>query len=159
VFVQTAPSTNAGVTATVTATDANGDPVTMTDNDANGAWYGQTANDPTSTTRLVSVTSTATNGSNTPTTISDRPLVDVVSISKAEYNAGTITVTATSSDEATPPTLTLVINGVERNDATWVPAGIVQTGTLSGLVIPPATVTVTSANGGSDTEPAVVVAP
>jgi hypothetical protein len=85
--------------------------------------------------------------------------VDVVSISKAEYNAGTITVTATSSDEATPPTLTLVINGVERNDATWGPPGIVQTGTLSGLFIPPATVTVTSANGGSDTEPAVVVAP
>ncbi len=37
--------------------------------------------------------------------------------------------------------------------------GPLQSATVTGLTIPPATITVTSANGGSDTEAVVVVLP
>ena len=37
--------------------------------------------------------------------------------------------------------------------------GVLQSATVGGLTIPPATITVTSANGGSDTEAVVVVSP
>jgi hypothetical protein len=148
-FVKAPPSTD----ATVTAIDANAQPVTMTDTDANGAWYGQTANDPTGTARIVSLTAAPTAGPNTITT-SPSPLVDLVSVSRAEYSlaAHTLTVEAASSDEASPPTLT--VNG-QTLSPTGV--GVLQRATLTGLTIPPATVTVTSANGGSDTEQVVVL--
>lgn len=147
VFVQAPPSSN----ATVTATDANGAAVPMTDTDANGGWYGQTANDPppTGAARIVSLT--ATSGTNNPTA-ANSDLVDVVTISRAEFSlsTGTLTVEAASSDEATPPTLT--VNGTELTGA-----GVLKSATIPGLTIPPATVTVTSPNGGSDTEQVVVL--
>ncbi len=149
VFVKAPPST----TTTVGGFDANAQSFTSTDTDANGAWYGQTANDPTGTARTVSVTTAPTSGPNAPTT-SPSPLADVVSIGRAQYSrsAGTLTVEAVSSDEATPPALS--VNG-QTLSPTGV--GVVQSATLGGFVIPPATVTVTSANGGSDTEPVVLV--
>jgi hypothetical protein len=157
VFVQAPPSTN----ATVSATDANSQPVAMTDVDPvggvgpDGAWYGQSASDPTGVaTPTVSVTATATTGPNTPTGPVSSPLVDVVTISKAEYSAGTLTVEAASSDEVSPPALT--VNGTIM---TLTGTGAVQSATISGLTIPPATVTVTSALGGSDTELVDVVNP
>ncbi|HEX6829486.1 MAG TPA: hypothetical protein VF104_10975 [Burkholderiales bacterium] len=148
-FVKAPPSTE----ASVTAFDANAAPVAMTDTDANGAWYGQSANDPTGTARIVSVTATAASGPNTPIT-SPSPLVDLVTVSRAEYSlaAHTLTVEAASSDEVTPPTLT--VNG-QTLSPTGV--GVLQSATITGLTIPPATVTVTSANGGSDTEQVVVL--
>jgi hypothetical protein len=150
VFVKAPPSTN----ATVSATDANGAAVPMTDTDANGAWYGQSANDPTGTARIVSVSSIAKTGPNTPADPVASPLVDVVTISRAEYDAGTLTVVAASSDEVTPPVLT--VNGTNLAPTG---VGVLQSATISGLTIPPATITVTSANGGSDTEEVAVVAP
>ena len=149
-FVQAPPSTN----ATVTATDANGAAVVMTDTDTDGAWYGQSANDPTGVaTPTVSLTAGPVSGPNAPSSATS-PLVDVVTIRTADYNSGTLTVEAVSSDEVTPPLLTLTVNGLS---ATWSSVGTVQTGTISGLTIPPATVTVTSAQGGSDTEQVDVV--
>ena len=147
VFVQAPPSTNASVSATDTAAQ----PVVMTDADANGAWYGQSASAPTPGAD-VSVTASPLSGPNAPTTAA-KPLVDVVTITRAEYSAGTLTVEAASSDETSPPTLTV-------NGTALVPTGVgvTQSATLN-LLIPPATVTVTSANGGSDTEQVVVVNP
>jgi len=149
VFVQAPPSTNASVSATDTASQ----PVVMTDADANGAWYGQSASAPTPGAD-VSVTASPLSGPNAPTTAA-KPLVDVVSITRAEYSrgAGTLTVEAASSDEATPPTLT--VNGTALAPTG---VGVTQRATLN-LPIPPATVTVTSPNGGSDTEEVVVVNP
>ena len=149
VFVKAPPSTS----TTVNGFDANSAPVTVTDTDANGAWYGQTASDPTGTARIVSVTTAPTTGSNASTT-SPSDLVDVVTIGRAQYSraTGTLTVEAASSDEVTPPALT--VNG-QTLSPTGV--GVVQGVTLTGFTIPPATVTVTSANGGSDTEPVVVL--
>ena len=148
VFVQAPPSTNASVSATDTAAQ----PVVMTDADANGAWYGQSASAPTPGAD-VSVTASPLSGPNAPTTAA-KPLVDVVTITRAEYSraAGTLTVEAASSDEATPPTLT--VNGTTLSPTG---TGVVQSATITGLTIPPATVTVTSANGGSDTEQVVVL--
>ena len=153
VFVQAPPST----TYAVNASDANGATVPMADTDANGGWYGQTASDPSGVTApTVSVTTQPTSASgllNTPTT-GVSPLVDVVTISRAEYSlsAHSLTVEAASSDEVTPPTLT-------TNGQTLSPTGVgvVQRITLNGFTIPPATVTVTSAKGGSDTEDVVVL--
>ena len=149
VFVKAPPST----TTAVTAIDANGASVTMTDTDANGAWYGQTANDPTGTTRTVSVATASTAGPNTPTANAS-PLVDMVTISRAQYSlsAHTLTVEAASSDEVTPPVLT--VNG---QPLTSTGVGVLQSATLTGLTIAPATITVTSANGGSDTEEVVIL--
>ena len=150
VFVQAPPSD----AAAVTATDANGAAVPMTDNDTDGAWYGQTASDPSGIPApTVSITSSDTVGANTPTTETN-PLVDLVTISRAEYDAGTLTVEAASSDEVSPPALT-----VDGTNLTATGVGVLQSATISGLTIPPATVTVTSANGGSDTEEVVVVNP
>jgi hypothetical protein len=150
VFVKAPPST----IAEVTASDGNVQPVTMTDSDANGAWYGQTASDPSNVpTPTVSVTAATTNGSNTPTTGS-KPLVDVVTISRAEYSLATsqLTVEAASSDEVTPPTLS--VNGQNLSPSG---VGVLQSITLGGFTIPPATVTVDSNKGGSDTEQVVVL--
>jgi len=150
VFVQAPPSG----AAAVSATDANGTAVTPTDNDVDGTWYGQSLNDPTGISApTVSVTATDTVGPNTDTTVTS-PLVDVVTITRAEYDAGTLTVEAASSDELSPPTLT--VNGV---DLALTGVGAVQDATLTGFAIPPATITVTSAKGGSDTEEVVVVNP
>ena len=96
------------------------------------------------------VTITATNPGNNPTSINSN-LVDVVTITKAEYNTGTgaLTVQAVSSDQATPaPTLTAVGLGTLTAGALVV-----------NVTIPPPFVTVTSSAGGSDTEPVSVVVP
>jgi len=147
VFVQAPPSTNAEVTASDTA----GAPVVMTDADADGAWYGQSASAPSPGTN---VSVTATSGTNTPSNAA-KPLEDVVSISRAEYSlaTGELTVEAASSDEVSPlPTLS--VNGT---DLLPTGAGVAQGTTIGGFTIPPATVTVTSASGGSDTAQVVIL--
>jgi hypothetical protein len=149
VFVKAPPST----TAVVMAIDANNLAITMTDNDANGAWYGQSASDPSGVT-APTVSVTATSGANNPAN-GTNPLVDLVTVSRADYSAGTLTVEAASSDEVTPPTLT--VNGQSMTPV--VGGEPLQSATVTGLTIPPATITVTSANGGSDTEAVVVVLP
>jgi hypothetical protein len=91
---------------------------------------------------------------NTPVT-TDSPLTDVVTITRARYSllTGLLAIDARSSDAQVPllalsyGTQTLTPTGVGPN----------QTITVSGLPIPPAQVTVTSASGGSDTEEVLVV--
>jgi hypothetical protein len=124
----------------------------MTDGDANGAWFGQSPADPT-LPASIEVTADNTPSNNSPTTETG-DLVDLVTISRAEYSlaAGTLTVEAASSDEVDNPTLSA--NGTPL---TLVGPGALQSATIDGLTIPPAFVTVTSANGGTDSEPVVVL--
>ena len=137
-------------TALVTFEGAGGAPVTMSDNDANGAWFGQSLSDPVP---LATVTVAALNP---PNTLTSEPstLVDLVTVSRAQYSrsAGTLTVEAASSDEVDNPVLS-----VDATPMTLVGTGPLQIAIIPGLAIPPAFVTVTSANGGTDTEPVVVL--
>lgn len=140
VFAKAPPTSNP-----VDLTDANATVVPMADGDGNGAWYAQSANDP-ALPATVSVAATNAVNNNTLTTKTGN-LVDLVTITRAEYSAGVLTVEALSSDEVQLPELT--VNG---QTLSLVGAGPFRTATLTGLTIPPAFVTVSSANGGSDTE-------
>lgn len=95
---------------------------------------------------------TANRGSVDPTqaeTQVQSDLVDIVTITQAEYDATTqtLTINAFSSDEAVPPTLTAVGFG-----------NLASSLVVLGLAVPPPEVTVVSSAGGSDTEAVVVVA-
>ena len=85
---------------------------------------------------------TATNPSNTATAVQSK-VVDVVSITLAEYNSSTqtLTIEASSSDGVAPPTLTAAGFGNLTGGKLVVP----------GLIVPPTEVTVLSSAGGSDT--------
>jgi hypothetical protein len=145
VFVKTPP------TSTVSYVDGNGATIPMTDADANGEWFGQSANDPV---LPATVAVTADNSpANTPSTASS-DLVDLITITRAEYTGGgTLVVEAVSSDEVNLPTLTVL-----GTPMTPTGAGVLQSATITGLTIPPARITVASINGGSDTEEVEVVA-
>jgi hypothetical protein len=155
VFVKAPPSTNYAVTAI----DGNAVSMTLTDSDANGAWYGQSPNDPTTVPTPISVTAgpTVASGLTNAATTGSSNLVDLITISKAEATcsaaAGTcsLTVEAASSDQTAPRILS--VNGRAMTPLATPP---LQTISLTGLVIPPATVTVTSDVGGSDTEDVIV---
>lgn len=123
-----------------------------------GAWYAQSALNPSLPVNLlVTVDNQLAIPSSTPTTAS-LPLTDLVSIQRAEYSLSSaqLTLTASTSDEVSPPVLTAT---------TAEGAGI---GALSGegplkslstglSPIPPARVVVTSSNGGSDSEEVVIL--
>jgi hypothetical protein len=137
---------------------SNGQTISMIESNATGNWYGQSANNPT---LPVNLQLTADNQpaipTSTPTTVSV-PLVDQVTIQRADYSlaSGQLTVTATTSDETSPPVLTaLTGNGAVIPGM----AGDGPTKTLTTGIspIPPARVQVISANGGSDTEEVVIV--
>lgn len=105
------------------------------------------------------VTVTATNAAGTASTSENVELVDQVSISAATWSpsARTLNVVATTSDRisptvGTPPQLSLRIGS---NVMTMPRSGSAgrHALTLSGIATPPASVTVTSSQGGSDTEP------
>ncbi|MDH4874022.1 hypothetical protein [Pseudomonas sp. BN515] len=130
-------------TATASFTDAGGTPSAMKGT-ALGAWYGQSPRDPGGPG---SVNVTADNSVVVPgslATTKSSALVDVVTISRAEYSlaSNTLTVEAASSDRTGQPGL--AVEGV----------GALAGGRLQQVVmpIPPARVTVVSANGGRDTE-------
>jgi hypothetical protein len=97
-----------------------------------------TATDPTSTTR--------------PTAVSSK-VSDVVKVQTARYNWSdhSLLIEATSSDEVVVPDM--VAQGYGR----LTKSGTLQRLTVADLTQPPATVTIKSASGGSDTEPVVVV--
>jgi hypothetical protein len=97
-----------------------------------------TATDPTSTTR--------------PTAVSSK-VTDVVKVQTARYNWSnhSLLIEATSSDEVVVPDM--VAQGYGRLSK----SGTLQRLTVADLTQPPATVTIKSASGGSDTEPVVVV--
>lgn len=77
-------------------------------------------------------------------------VVDLVTITRAEYNADTdtLTVTANSSDQDPPPALT--ITGFGALAATG-------TSTFANVAVPPNTITVTSAKGGTDTQRVAII--
>jgi len=101
---------------------------------------------------VVVVTASNPAGTTRPTAVSSK-LSDVVKINTARYNSdnGSLLIEATSTDEVEVPDL--VAQGYGRLSKN----GNQQRITVIGLSQPPATVTVKSAAGGSDTEPVVVV--
>ena len=82
------------------------------------------------------------------------PISDLVSITRAEYSkaAQTLVIEASSSDQVAPPALSY---GAAALAMTITPP--IQSLTVTGLVMPPPAVTVTSSAGGSDTEEVIVL--
>jgi hypothetical protein len=138
-------------TATVSFNDNAGSPWPA-NGDAAGKFFGQ-ALDPVADIQGA-ITVNAANVGNTAVSVPAN-VTDVVSITRAEYSlaTGILTIEASSSDEDPLPTLTAGPLG----SLTPPVAGPIQTRTFTGLTIPPATVTVTSSRGGSDTEEVVVL--
>lgn len=144
--------------ATAEYQDSGNTTVPMTEANATGNWYGQSA---TATSGGTSVVISAENEiaipESTPTTVSS-PLVDLVKIERAEYRLsnGELTLVASSSDETDAPALAATAS----SGATI--GSLAGDGATKSLVTgisptPPATVTVTSAKGGSDTEEVVLL--
>ncbi|MCY1396367.1 hypothetical protein D9M71_113370 [compost metagenome] len=139
--------------------DSAGTPVTMTEANSTGSWYGQSAVDPT---LPVSLPVTADNHLAIPTalppTTVQAPLTDLVTITRAEYSLGSgqLSIDASTSDRTAPPTLTAYAgaSGALIGEL----AGGADKSMSPGVgPVPPASVRVTSANGGSDTEEVVIV--
>ncbi|WP_136476571.1 Ig-like domain-containing protein [Pseudomonas sp. DG56-2] len=101
---------------------------------------------------VIVVTATDPTGVKRPTALS-RKLTDVVKVTSARYDWANkrLRIEASSSDEVRVPDL--VAQGYGRMSG----SGVVKTLTVNDLSQPPATVTIKSAAGGSDTEPVVIV--
>ncbi|MCY1280383.1 Bacterial Ig domain protein [compost metagenome] len=97
---------------------------------------------------VVVMTASETGGANKPTTVSRTP-VDVVKISTASYDWANhrLTITASSSDKVTNPSLVAQGFGPLPGNGTLVVNDVPQ---------PPESIVVKSAAGGSDSEPVVV---
>ncbi|RON68864.1 Ig-like domain-containing protein [Pseudomonas fluorescens] len=119
--------------------------------DNNGLFFGQRLSTG-SLPSVVVVTATNPAGTTRPTSVSSK-LSDVVKVQTARYNWAnhTLLIEATSTDEVAVPDM--VAQGYGRLSKT----GTLQRITVADLTQPPATVTVKSAAGGSDTEAVVVV--
>jgi hypothetical protein len=119
--------------------------------DGTGMYFGQRLfNGPVPPVVVLTATNPA--GSTRPTAVSSK-LVDLVKIQTARYNWSdhSLLIEATSTDEVAVPDM--VAQGYGRLSK----SGTLQKITVADLPQPPATVTVKSAAGGSDTEPVVVV--
>lgn len=119
--------------------------------DGTGLYFGQRLlNGPVPAVVVLTATNPA--GTTRPTAVSSK-LTDVVKIQTARYNFSnhSLLIEATSTDEVAVPDM--VAQGYGRLSK----SGILQRLTVADLPQPPATVTVKSAAGGSDTEPVVVV--
>jgi hypothetical protein len=143
--------------ATVTL-DSNTPVLNLTEANTTGHWYAQSATNPTLPNTL---TVTGDNhlaiATSTPTSIA-MPLTDLVVISRAEYSlsSGQITVVASTSDETSPPVLT-VTTGTGVAIGALSGDGAVKSLSTGISPIPPAKVHVASSNGGGDTEEVVIV--
>ncbi|NIF25186.1 hypothetical protein F3J44_02195 [Pantoea sp. Tr-811] len=143
--------------ATVTLTSQTPN-LPLTEANGTGTWYTQSALNPALPTSLLLSADNSVAIPSSSVTTASLPLVDLVTITKAEYSLanGTLTLVASSSDETSPPTLTArtgngaVIGNLSGN-------GALKTLSTTLSPIPPATVQVTSANGGSDSEDVVLV--
>jgi len=111
-----------------------------------GHYWGQTP----VTSAAVPSQIQVTNNSDVPPTVIDVAVTDEVTVTEALYDpqAQTLTVKAKSSDEITPPLLTLPAFPGSVVDPV---AGAV----IPNLAAPPKDVTVRSAAGGADTEPVI----
>jgi len=119
--------------------------------DGSNRHFGTVALTPNGDAVLSSVDVTANNNQipvNLPTTLTNIPLVDLVTVTRAEYDfaTGVLTIEAHSSDLAAPPTLSALGQPLI--------AGVL---TIAGLTIAPPTVTVTSTAGGSATLPVTII--
>ncbi|KAB7746001.1 hypothetical protein GA707_00180 [Nostocoides sp. F2B08] len=114
-----------------------------------GRYFGRL---PLSTTVPGSVT--FTNETDVPVATRTVDVTDRVVITSASYDTGTdeLTVTATSSDEVDPPTLTLEGLADTSGAAVVLAGGTATVATTAA----PASVTVTSSGGGSDSAPVIV---
>jgi len=143
-------------TAVLEFTDALANTSPMHDFDADDGFYGYKFYG-FGTTSLPAPGSTIEVTTPNPgggTDSSSSALTDQVTIHSATYSLGSdvLNVEAASSDEINLPLLTLV--GTPLPPAAG-PAGV--TFTMGPLTIPPATVTVTSASGGSDMEAVILI--
>ncbi|MCY1421561.1 hypothetical protein D9M71_372210 [compost metagenome] len=132
--------------------------ISMIESNATGNWYGQSAINPTLPKNLqLTADNQAAIATSTPTTHPSK-LVDLVTISRAEYSmtSGEVTIEASTSDRTSPPNL-VATTGHGALIATMAGSGANKTLTTGISLIPPARVTVTSANGGTDTEEVVIV--
>ncbi|MVV49440.1 hypothetical protein EJA72_14505 [Pseudomonas sp. PB120] len=119
--------------------------------DGTGLYFGQRQfNGPVPAVVVLTATNPA--GSTRPTAVSSK-LTDIVKIQTARYNYSnhSLLIEASSTDEVSVPDM--VAQGYGRLSK----SGTLQKLTVSDLTQPPASVTVKSAAGGSDTEPVVVV--
>ncbi|WP_064120098.1 Ig-like domain-containing protein [Pseudomonas fluorescens] len=119
--------------------------------DNTGLFFGQRLGTGTLPSVVV-VTATNPAGTTRPTSVSAK-LTDVVKVQTARYSWAnhSLLIEATSTDEVAIPDM--VAQGYGRLSKT----GTLQRITVADLTQPPATVTVKSAAGGSDTEAVVVV--
>ncbi|MFK8331115.1 hypothetical protein M2D63_013975 [Pseudomonas sp. BJa5] len=152
VFVQAPPPPGTATLISQTPT------LSLSEADSTGAWYGQSALNPALPQNLqVTADNQLAIPSSTPTTLS-LPLTDLVVIQRAEFslNSGQLTLVASTSDETSPPGL-VATTGNGATIGTLSGDGAVKTLSTGLSPIPPAKVTVTSANGGTDTEEVVLV--
>ena len=132
--------------------------LTLTEANSTGAWYGQSVLNPALPLNLqVTADNQLAIPSSTPTTLT-MPLTDLVVIQRAEFSlaSGQLTLVASTSDETSPPVLS-ASTGNGASIGTLSGNGAVKTLTTGLSPIPPAVVTVTSGNGGSDSEEVVLV--
>lgn len=138
--------------------DSNNPVLRFTEANSTGSWFAQSATNPSLPSNLlVTADNHLAIASSQPTTLT-MPLTDLVVISKAEYSpsSGKITIVASSSDESSPPVLTAT-TGTGTMIGALSGEGLEKSLSTGLSPIPPATVQVTSANGGSDTEEVVIV--
>jgi hypothetical protein len=143
--------------ATVTL-DSNSPVLNLTEADTTGHWYAQSATNPTLPSNLaVTADNHLAIATSTPTSLS-MPLSDLVVISRAEYslNSAQLTIVASTSDETSPPVLT-VTSGTGAAIGALSGDGAVKSLSTGISPIPPAKVHVASSNGGGDTEEVVIV--
>ena len=129
----------------------------MSEENTTGNWYGQSSETPTV---LGSISVTADNSLAIPSssaTTAQAQIVDQVIIHRAEYSLSTaqLTVEAESSDKTSPPVLSVTGNSGPIGDLSG-------TGAIKQLVtgvtpIPPASINVTSSNGGVDVEEVTIL--
>ena len=120
--------------------------------DGNGTFFTTLALNDVPASVFVTADNSAVNPLATPTTVEATPQ-DVVTITDAVYDraAGTLSVSAVSSHQgATPPTLSVELDGSPLTGGT---------AEISALNVAPATVTVVSSAGGSDSEPVRIINP
>ncbi|TLP65334.1 MULTISPECIES: hypothetical protein [Pseudomonas] len=131
--------------------------LSFTEANGTGSWYVQSALDPSlPQTLLVTADNSLAIATSAPTT-TPMPLTDLVTITRAEYSlaSGQLTIEASTSDETSPPALTATTgNGTTIGGLSG--DGPAKSLSLGHTPIPPATVRVTSAHGGSDIEDVVL---
>ncbi|WP_409269931.1 hypothetical protein [Pseudomonas sp. KCJK9044] len=142
-------------TVTLTSQDPN---LPLTEANGTGTWYAQSLVNPAPGTNLLIHADNSVAIPTSTVTTATLPLIDLVTIARAEYSLsnGLLTLVASSSDETSPPVLTAHTgNGALIGNLSG--DGSLKSLTTNLSPIPPAKVQVTSAHGGSDSEDVVLV--